>query len=53
MFLQGHKFRETYFTILTKCSLCASVLWGVTAPQGFRCELCKMVAHKGRFQKEF
>lgn len=40
-----HQFVETYFAHPTWCTYCKDFLWGVHKKQGYRCSVCKGVAH--------
>jgi len=40
-----HQFVEMYFAHPTWCTYCKDFLWGVHKKQGYRCNVCKGVAH--------
>jgi len=40
-----HQFVEMYFAHPTWCTYCKDFMWGVHKKQGYRCSVCKGVAH--------
>jgi len=43
--MADHHFVKTYFAHPTWCNYCKEFLWGVAKKQGYRCAVCKGVAH--------
>jgi len=44
--MADHVWKHTYFKSPTWCNYCKNFIWGVTSKQGFRCTVCKNIAHE-------
>jgi inositol-1,4,5-trisphosphate 5-phosphatase len=51
--LREHKFKLKFFKKPTFCQLCSGFIWGITAPQGYQCTVCKYAVHKKRKCRDF